>query len=451
MLGHVQAQGREGDHRHGAQGAQEAGGGLIPADRRRPGRRPPPDSLAPCASCCSPARAASARRPRPPRRRRSLAAAARPQDPGAVHRPGALARRRVRRAARPGRRPRSSRRLPGSTASRSTPSARFEQLARGAALPAVGARAGRRRPARGGGADRAARRRGGAGAAGGPRPGRVAGGGTWSSSTARRPRRRCGCWRCPRRSAGTSTGCSPSSAGWCGRCGRCSPGSPAVPMPHDERVRGGGAAARRAAPRCGAVLTDPASTSVRLVLTPEAVVVAEARRTLTSLALYGYRVDGVVANRVFPRRPAATRGGQGWVDAQAEQLAEVDASFAPLPVRRAPYRAAEPVGLAALAELGRRDVRRRRPAARRRRGPSRCGWSAHGDEFVLVARAAARRQARDRTWPARATSWCSRSRSHRRVLALPSRAAPVRRRGRRAARRPAAGALRARPRAVDAP
>src|SRR5690348_13604659 len=47
------------------------------------------------------------------------------------------------------------------------------------------------------------------------------------------------------------------------------------------------------------LLSGP-SASVRLVLTPEAVVVAEARRSLTTLSLYGYRVDGVIANRVFP-------------------------------------------------------------------------------------------------------------------------------------------------------
>jgi arsenite/tail-anchored protein-transporting ATPase len=95
------------------------------------------------------------------------------------------------------------------------------------------------------------------------------------------------------------------------------------------------------------VLTDPATASVRLVLTPEAVVVAEARRTLTSLSLYGYRVDGVLANRVFPA------GGSdpwraGWVAAQSAQLAQVRADFASLPVHIAPYRAAEPVGVAAL-------------------------------------------------------------------------------------------------------
>ena len=98
-----------------------------------------------------------------------------------------------------------------------------------------------------------------------------------------------------------------------------------------------------------ALLTAPTST-VRLVLTPEAVVVAEARRTLTSLSLYGYRVDGVVANRVFP--PGSDAWTAGWVAAQAIQLGEVEQSFAPLPVWRSAYRAGEPVGLEELAAFG---------------------------------------------------------------------------------------------------
>jgi arsenite-transporting ATPase len=96
------------------------------------------------------------------------------------------------------------------------------------------------------------------------------------------------------------------------------------------------------------LLTAP-TTSVRLVLTPEAVVVAEARRTLTSLALYGYRVDGLVANRVLPR--SDDPWVSGWVTAQAEQLAAVRADAAPLPVRETPYARAEPVGLTALLDL----------------------------------------------------------------------------------------------------
>lgn len=123
----------------------------------------------------------------------------------------------------------------------------------------------------------------------------------------------------------------------------------AVPVPHDpvfaavERLHGELADVR-------ALLADATRSTVRLVLTPEAMVVAEARRTLTSLALYGYRVDGVVANRVFPAGGDAWRAG--WVAAQAFQLDEVEQSFAPLPVWRSPYRAGEPVGLEELAAFG---------------------------------------------------------------------------------------------------
>lgn len=98
------------------------------------------------------------------------------------------------------------------------------------------------------------------------------------------------------------------------------------------------------------LLTGP-DASVRLVLTPEAVVVAEARRTLTSLALYGYRVDGIVANRVLP--PSSDPWMSGWADAQAAQLELVRADTAPLPLLVAPYAGAEPVGLPALVAFGR--------------------------------------------------------------------------------------------------
>jgi arsenite-transporting ATPase len=99
------------------------------------------------------------------------------------------------------------------------------------------------------------------------------------------------------------------------------------------------------------VLTAP-TTSVRLVLTPEAVVVAEARRTLTSLALYGYRVDGLVANRVFPSDGAADAWRAGWVAAQGEQLDAVRRDAPDLPLHLSPYLPAEPVGLPALVALG---------------------------------------------------------------------------------------------------
>jgi arsenite-transporting ATPase len=91
------------------------------------------------------------------------------------------------------------------------------------------------------------------------------------------------------------------------------------------------------------LLADSAVTSVRLVLTPEAVVTAEARRTFTALSLYGYDVDLVVANRVFP---ASSDGWQqGWAAAQRAQLDAVRASFAGIEIREVGYAAREPVGV----------------------------------------------------------------------------------------------------------
>ena len=119
-----------------------------------------------------------------------------------------------------------------------------------------------------------------------------------------------------------------------------------VPMPGDSVFE----AVQRLHDDLGEVqqILSGASATVRLVLTPETVVVAEARRSLTTLSLYGYRVDGVIANRVFPEG-----GGDawraGWVAAQRDVLAEVAESFPVVPVWRSSYQPGEPVGPDALA------------------------------------------------------------------------------------------------------
>jgi arsenite-transporting ATPase len=99
------------------------------------------------------------------------------------------------------------------------------------------------------------------------------------------------------------------------------------------------------------LLSGPGA-SVRIVLTPESVVLAEARRAYTTLSLYGYRVDGVVANRVFPTA-GADDWRAGWVMAQDDVLAQVAESFAGLPLWRSEYRPREPVGVESLAAVAR--------------------------------------------------------------------------------------------------
>ncbi|HEX6356293.1 ArsA family ATPase [Actinophytocola sp.] len=102
------------------------------------------------------------------------------------------------------------------------------------------------------------------------------------------------------------------------------------------------------------LLVDPARTSVRLVLTPERIVVAETRRTLAALALRGIQIDSLIANRLVPPARRWHGPAAGWLRVRrAEQeavLSELDASMT-LPMRRVEHRATEPVGVPALLAL----------------------------------------------------------------------------------------------------
>ncbi len=98
------------------------------------------------------------------------------------------------------------------------------------------------------------------------------------------------------------------------------------------------------------ILRDRERASVRLVATPDRMVVREAMRTFTYLNLYGYLTDAVVVNRVFPDEV----GGyfDAWRARQQEELAEVESAFAPVPVLRAPYFEREVCGAEMLDRLG---------------------------------------------------------------------------------------------------
>jgi arsenite/tail-anchored protein-transporting ATPase len=100
------------------------------------------------------------------------------------------------------------------------------------------------------------------------------------------------------------------------------------------------------------MLADSSSCSVRLVLTPERVVAAETRRTLTALALQGIRVDSVIANRLVPSPGAARGAAATWLRTRRH---EQDAVLAELTgigeIRTVDHRASEPVGVPALLEV----------------------------------------------------------------------------------------------------
>ena len=99
------------------------------------------------------------------------------------------------------------------------------------------------------------------------------------------------------------------------------------------------------------ILTDASTTSVRLVVNAERMVIAEAKRTFTYLNLFGYRVDAVIANRLLPDE-VSDPYFEGWKKVQAGHMDEIHSAFSPLPILTARLRASELIGAELLADVG---------------------------------------------------------------------------------------------------
>jgi arsenite/tail-anchored protein-transporting ATPase len=99
------------------------------------------------------------------------------------------------------------------------------------------------------------------------------------------------------------------------------------------------------------ILRDRASTSLRLVMNPDRMVIREAMRTFTYLNLYGYLTDAVVVNRLFP---PDVEGGYfaAWREVQQEHMELVASAFSPVPILQAPFFDQEVIGPEMLDRLG---------------------------------------------------------------------------------------------------
>lgn len=99
------------------------------------------------------------------------------------------------------------------------------------------------------------------------------------------------------------------------------------------------------------ILRDRSSTSIRLVMNPDRMVIREAMRTFTYLNLYGYLTDAVIVNRVFPDAVADGYFG-GWHETHQRHMELVRSAFAPVPILTAPYFEQEVIGPEMLDRLG---------------------------------------------------------------------------------------------------
>ena len=104
--------------------------------------------------------------------------------------------------------------------------------------------------------------------------------------------------------------------------------------------------------RLRGLLTDTGRVSLRVVTTAERIVVKEAKRAFAWLGLYGYHVDAVVVNRLYPE--AALEGYfDRWTELQRASLDEIERSFSGTAVLRLMLRHGELRGADGLREAAR--------------------------------------------------------------------------------------------------
>lgn len=77
-------------------------------------------------------------------------------------------------------------------------------------------------------------------------------------------------------------------------------------------------------------------TSVRIVTTPEKMVVEETKRNYMYMNLYNFNVDGIYINRILPTN-IDNRFFDQWIELQKEYITSLKESFAALPIYEIPW------------------------------------------------------------------------------------------------------------------
>lgn len=99
-------------------------------------------------------------------------------------------------------------------------------------------------------------------------------------------------------------------------------------------------------------LSDPEMTSIRLVSNPNRMSYNETKRAYTYLLLYGYNVDALIMNKIYP--PDVGVFFKSWIESQEEVLKEMYDAFSEIRILRMNITETERIGVDALLDMGRK-------------------------------------------------------------------------------------------------
>lgn len=109
------------------------------------------------------------------------------------------------------------------------------------------------------------------------------------------------------------------------------------------------------------ILEDKDTTSIRLVINPEKMVIKEAQRAFTFFSLFGYAVDLVIVNRLIPTEVEDVYFKK-WKKIQLSYQEKIKECFTPIPIFSSELFREEIVGVELLAKLAAKVYGKRDPA-----------------------------------------------------------------------------------------
>ncbi|MFG1449333.1 MAG: ArsA family ATPase [Thermoplasmataceae archaeon] len=133
-----------------------------------------------------------------------------------------------------------------------------------------------------------------------------------------------------------------------------------IPFPNDE-VLGNMESLYNSLKRIRDYLADPDLTSIRLVTNPNRMSFNETKRAYTYLLLYGYNVDALIINKVYP--PESGEFFKLWIKVQDEILKETNDAFPDLKLFSLKISKSETLGRVDLEKMGKDLYRDEDPLA----------------------------------------------------------------------------------------
>lgn len=110
------------------------------------------------------------------------------------------------------------------------------------------------------------------------------------------------------------------------------------------------------------IFSDRETTSIRIVVNPEKMVIKEAQRSFTYLNIYDFNIDTIVINRVIPDGVNDAYFSV-WKEIQKKYRQTITESFSPLPELNVPLFEREIVGIEMLSRMGTELFKELDPAA----------------------------------------------------------------------------------------